>query len=162
MEPLLNHEEEMLFEPLLRCRTLKILGLPLSQKRGLLKSGAHPKRAVSFKLLPFYVHLTLAHGAWIWGELPPTQQSSDEEDQPNRVGEVKGTHEPVSQSTPTDGHSLQSGDPNDAASVWREQSEVIAAIRERIMRVYSAEDRVSKMIDEIIEDLEDAEVQEIV
>src|SRR5258708_7528648 len=69
---------------------------PLSQRRGLLKSGAHPKCVVSFKLIPFYMHLTLVHGAWIWGELPPSEQSSEDEYQPNRVGGIEGMHEPVS------------------------------------------------------------------
>ncbi len=117
---------------------------------------------VSFKLIPFYMHLTLVHGAWIWGEPPPSEQSSEDEYQPNRVGGIEGTHEPVSQSTATDHHLFQGDDPHTTASIWREHTDVILEIHAHILDVYSLEHKLSDFLGEIIEDLEDAEVQEII
>ncbi len=117
---------------------------------------------VSFKLIPFYMHLTLVHGAWIWGELPPSEQSSKDEYQPNRVGGIEGTHEPVSRSTATDRHLFQGDDPHTTALIWHEHADVILEIHAHISDVYSLEHKLSNFLGEIIEDLEDAKVQEII
>ena len=71
-------------------------------------------------------------------------------------------HEPVSQSTATDCHLFQGDDPHTTASIWREHTDVILEIHAHILDVYSLEHKLSDFLGEIIEDLEDAEVQEII
>jgi hypothetical protein len=48
-----------------------------------------------FHITGSYMHLTLVHTGWIWGQLPPSSKSSKQEGQPDTIGEVKSTNELV-------------------------------------------------------------------